>query len=119
MKTGHGRVVLDPFDFLPGYGENDVRVSTHGLQLEVVIEYDGPDHLPAMKTLVFEGPVSFTKQSFPGVNMRNIVSEKANRPMLDGLIEYPDSELAAAWQKHFSGLLEIKHFGLAPVSWTP
>ncbi len=102
---------MDPYEFLPGYGENDVFVSTIRFELRVRIEYDGPDNLLAHRTMIFEKPAGFLMASYPGVSLFNGDYGDFARPKIGALIEYPDSELAEAWRSHFGPRSrDIKHF---------
>jgi hypothetical protein len=89
-----------------------VNVFLNGSQLRVIINFDGRGNVPSIKTLIFEHVVAFEMRVIPGINMVDVALTKADRPMLRALIEYPDSELAFAWRKHFSGTVQIKHYDM-------
>ena len=40
IKSGIAVSILDPYDWLPSYGENSVSIESRGLEVIVKIEYD-------------------------------------------------------------------------------
>jgi hypothetical protein len=104
--------ILDPYDWLPGYGENAIALQTEGTDLLVAISYDG-ENGPSERELQFKGVCSFYMQTFPGPSMLQEMPVDAT-PLLRGLlVEYPDSNVALSWRNHFGGLRKLRHFSIA------
>jgi hypothetical protein len=116
MKTGRCIEVLNPYDWLPGHGENTVEIYTENGDLCVLIPYDGEqDELK--KELLFKHAVAFYKSAFPGaidgcIDFQGAVCDVS----LSSLVEFPDSEAARAWSQHFGGQYNIKHYMIAFLS---
>lgn len=110
MNAGHCIEIANPYNWLPGYGETRVDISTQAGNLSVVIEYDGKGSRTEKKVFVFSGVVSFSQTVFPGVNSSAIEYNSADKTLLDRLVEFPDSEVSSAWTRHFAGVLKIRHF---------
>lgn len=51
MEAGRCIGVFNPYEWLPGYGENSVEIYTDGLDLCVLISFDGENDEPQQKTL--------------------------------------------------------------------
>ncbi|UPG89472.1 hypothetical protein L2Y96_19060 [Luteibacter aegosomaticola] len=69
MKVGQPRSIINLYDWLPGYGESEVRAAMEGadLRLSVLYEKEVDDDLRIMKIdLIFVRARMFLKQSFPG-----------------------------------------------------
>ena len=112
MEVGRGVEVLNPYDWLPGHGENGVRLRTHRNDLLVTIPYDG-EHGELEKELLFRHAVAFYRTTSPGPSLLNLhCSVRSDGPM-GALVECPDSEAAQAWTQHFDGLFNIKHYSIA------
>lgn len=111
MEKGRCVMVLDPYDWLPGHGENGVELRTQGADLSVIIPYDGEDG-ELKKELLFRHAVAFCKAACPGPSMLDMQCSVKCTASMSSLIEYPDSEAAKAWRDHFQGLFEIKHYSI-------
>lgn len=109
MEVGRAVAVLDPYEWLPGYGENGVDVRTKGADLAVVIAYDGDDG-EFKKELVFKHAVAFYMTTFPGPDILNMQCSVKGTGSMGSLNECPDSEAAKAWREHFQGQFDIKHY---------
>lgn len=115
MKAGRNTIVLDPYNWLPGYGESGVRVRSEGLTWIVEIVYDDRSGTRLLKReLRFSGVCSFWMAAYPGASMLAMEFEcSENAPgELGALLEYPDSEAALAWKRHFEGLFAVKHYAM-------
>jgi hypothetical protein len=113
MKSGIAVSILDPYDWLPSYGENSVSIESRGLEVIVKIEYDAANENqgPNYRELRFDKVCDFHHTSFPGLSRLDIdYSSDARTPLTGTLIEYPDSEVAIAWSRHFGGIKHIKHY---------
>lgn len=111
MKAARGIEVLDPYEWLPGYGESAVRVRTEGPDLIVGIEYDCGESI-CQRELRFSSVCSFYSQLFPGPPMVDV--EEMDAPLLlrGVLVEYPESKIAKAWTKHLNSLRIVRHFNI-------
>lgn len=111
MKTGRCIEILDPYEWLPAYGENAVSLANNGLELVVSIEYDGDNGAVLRKELLFESVCFFYRASMPGPCMLDVIHDSKPTPSnLGALVKYPDSEAALAWAKHFGGTREVNHY---------
>lgn len=111
MEIGRCATVLDPYDWLPGYGESGVELCTQGADLSVIISYDGESG-ELKKELLFRHAVAFFKAACPGPSMLDMKCSVSCAASMSSLIEYPDSEAAKAWRDHFQGLFDIKHYSI-------
>ena len=83
------------------------------LEVIVKIEYDvtNENQGPNYRELRFDNVCDFHHTSFPGLSRLDIdYSSDARTPLTGTLIEYPDSEVAIAWSRHFGGIKHIKHY---------
>ncbi|MDR2220541.1 MAG: hypothetical protein LBE24_08195 [Methylobacillus sp.] len=116
MEAGHSIEILNPYEWMPGHGENSVEISTEGLSLIIVVTYDGDNGVEQRKKITFTGVNAFYKASFPGPYMLRIthsVKDKENIS-LGSLVEFPRSEAARAWTDYWSkscGIIKrVKHY---------
>jgi len=112
MEAGHFIEVINPYNWLPGYGENSVQISMQGMNMTVLITYDSEDGEQQQKEIIFKNVSSFYHGSFPGPNMLRIIynsEDKENMP-LGTLVEFPESEAARAWTEHHQGIWSVKHY---------
>lgn len=63
--------IVDPYDWLPGYGESNVAIVSEGLNLTIVVRYDREDPQSgeiylAEREFRFEHAPAFLRQPFPG-----------------------------------------------------
>lgn len=104
--------ILDPYDWMPSYGENAIAIRTEGTDLLVAISYDG-ENGPSERHLLFQSVCAFYVQTFPGPSMLKDQPDDA-APLLRGLlVEYPGSEIALKWRSHFGPTREPRHFAIA------
>lgn len=111
MEIGQCIEVINPYDWLPGHGENSIELYTHGADLSVVVLYDG-ERGELKKELLFKHTVAFYKAAFPGPSMLNMQCSVKSIASMSSLTEYPDSEAAQAWREHFEDLFDIKHYSM-------
>lgn len=112
MNVGREVEILNPYEWLPGYGETSVNFSTEDGNLSVWVEYDGKQG-PEKKELLFTGVSSFYASALPGPMFLNFTyPEKSTTPM-GSLTEFPDSEAAAAWTRHFGDGRVKRHYRIA------
>jgi hypothetical protein len=113
MKSGRPIVVVDPYDWLPGYGETGITVHSQGVDWVVEIEYDDPSQNGLWKRdLRFNSVCCFYRASFPGPRVLDIDYDPTADTKLGSLCEFPDSEAALAWREHFGKTRMVKHYGI-------
>jgi hypothetical protein len=111
MKSGRPIVVLNPYDWLPGHGENSIAVRSKGLDWVVEIEYDDrARNVLCKRELSFRGVCCFYQASFPGPSL--LVIDCEAKDTLGPLVEYPESAAALAWREHFGNRRPIKHYAI-------
>lgn len=115
METGRCIEVLNPYDWLPGHGENTVEIHTQSGDLSVLIPYDS-EQGELKKELQFKQTFAFYKSAFPGVSCLDLQSSIRDDVSMGSLVEYPDSEAARAWTQHFGGRFNIKHYRIVFMS---
>jgi hypothetical protein len=115
METGRCIEVLNPYDWLPGHGENTVEIRTQSGDLSVLIPYDS-EQGELKKELLFRQAFAFYKSAFPGVSCLNLQTSVRDEVAVGSLVEYPDSEAARAWSQHFGGRFNVKHYRIAFMS---
>jgi hypothetical protein len=118
MKASKWKNVLDPYEWLPSYGESAVTFRSHGNDLVLVVEYEAKGSggkKKCARELMFRSVCAFYKAAFPGPGLLDIEPQFGeDKPNLGWLIEYTDSEAAQAWQAHFAGWKRIvKHYQIA------
>ena len=111
MKVGSGIEILDPYEWLPGHGENAVKIRTEGTELIVAVMYDC-DAGTCERELRFGSVCSFYSQIFPGPSMLEIEGVEAAMILRGVLIEYPASEAAMAWSQHFGSSSTIQQYSI-------
>lgn len=119
MKSGVAISILDPYEWLPTYGENAVSVESKGLALVIKIEYEMEDEYQTIycRELRFDMVCAFCRTAFPGISTLNIDYDKnIKAPSIGVLTEYPNSEAASAWNNHFRGSRQIKHYKIVFLS---
>jgi hypothetical protein len=111
MKVGRGIEALDLYQWLPGHGENAVAMRTEGVDLIVTVAYDG-DSGVRERELRFTSVCSFYAQAFPGPSMLGLDDGEAALLLRGALVEYPDSEAAIVWSRHFRGSRRVRHYSV-------
>src|SRR5688500_16154250 len=104
MQAGRSIALINPYDWLPTYGESGVDVrSDTGTDWTVDVTYDGAEGQLLRRALRFKNVSSLHVSAVPGAEVLNI--DYAERPPADAnlgsLWEYPESQAAAAWTKHW------------------
>lgn len=111
MKAGRGIEVLDPYEWLPGHGENAVKIRTEGTDLIATVVYDCDAGIRE-RELRFTSVCSFCSQVFPGPSMLEVEGGQVALLLRGLLVEYPDSEAAMAWSKHFGEPRIVRHYSI-------
>ena len=112
MEAGRCIKVLNPYEWLPSYGENSVQIYIDGMNLTVLVAYDGDDEAQQQKKIRFNKVAGFYKGSFPGPKMLGVTyNTKDNEKIsLGNLVEFPESEAARIWTIHYQGIWNVKHY---------
>lgn len=111
MKSGRPVVALDVYEWLPGHGESHVAIRSDGLEWIVAIDYDDPAGDGVwQRELRFHTVSCFYRASFPGPSLMAIDLQKGEG--LGTLVEYPESEAAVAWRRHFGNTRPVKHYAI-------
>jgi len=112
MEAGCCIEVFNPYDWLPGYGENSVQTFMQGMDLMVVVSYDGENGEEQEKKIEFKGVSCFYRSSYPGPSMLGISYNVEDKEgiSISRLVEFPDSEAARAWEEHYRSARKIKHY---------
>ena len=111
FRVGVPKEVLDPYEWLPGYGENSVLICSDGMSLTLDISYESDDdaNIKLKREILFSGVCAFYKSNFPGA--RGLIDATyEGKWTIGSLVEFESSEVADAWNKHFSGSMNIKHY---------
>ncbi|WP_408914421.1 hypothetical protein [Brucella pseudogrignonensis] len=112
MKVGRGVEVFNLYDWLPGHGENGVKINIKGTDLIVNVEYDG-EYGVVERSIIFTSVCSFYHQIFPGPSIIGLDwGAKSNSDLIGSLVEYPASEAAIAWMKALGNSRVIRQFGV-------
>lgn len=123
MKIGNPQLILDPYEWLPGYGES--KISFRSLGTDVIIDVDYEKDMSASdskheatalcrREITFKNARYFFKSAFPG----SIVFEferNSKKFSVGKLIEFVDSEFAKdslrVWESMSgSNTLKVRHF---------
>lgn len=116
MDAGRGVGVLDIYNWLPPYGETTVQMHSTESDYVVEIEFDSENARsgPDLKIkLIFKSVCSFYKAAFPGAEIIAIKYGKfINDSDIHCLVEYPNSEVASAWEKYFGKDRKVKHYSI-------
>jgi len=104
--------VMDPYDWLPGYGESSVGIRTSGSDLVVDIEYEelSEGRVSLWRSLVFRWSVYFVQSSLPApVDLSNGGREGRSdedprsadryKVPVSSLVVIDQSELADSWSR--------------------
>jgi len=115
MEVGQCIEVFNPYDWLPGHGENAVEFHAEAGDLSVVIAYDGPNG-ELKRELLFKRACAFYKTAFPGPGLLDLHCSVSSQVPMGSLIECPDSEAAVAWTRHWNDGRAIKHYSMTFLS---
>lgn len=107
MKCRNAKVIFDPFEFLPGYGENRISVSFDKGDLIVTVFYDSDDS-ESQISLVFKHSCFQRITSMPGAS--DTVIEYEGYEAISSLVEFQYSDFKDRWEKHFNNLFKLRHF---------
>jgi hypothetical protein len=104
-EAGRYIVVLDPYEWMPGYGENSVEIFTRRTEgLTVVVTYDREEGGEEQKEIKFTDVSYFSLGAFPG---STVTEECSKDTPWTSLVEFPDSKRARAWMEYYK---EFAHY---------
>jgi len=108
MRISRPKKIVDPYDWLPGYGESGVAIVSENLNLTIVVKYDREDPSSgkisvATREFRFEYAPAFLRQPFPG-GFSFEVSGDATDLKLGALTEFQSSEFV---DRYLSGRATI------------
>lgn len=116
MNTGNCIEIINPYEWLPSYGENRVELRTESLSLIITVEYEEENLTRKKKELLFSGTCAFYRASFPGPYLLNIAHNDKGATHLGSLVQYLESDAALAWTRHFGDGRIVKHYRVAFLS---
>lgn len=108
LKAKNPRIVLDPYIWLPGYGESSVKYHFDGGNLILSLYYDTDEGLAA-KNIIFQHVVWFSHATFPSPLPNNIEYIDSGELISGSLIEFQSSEAVLLIDKHFKRW-KFKHY---------
>lgn len=124
MKICQPKLILNPYDWLPGYGESKVSFHSMGMDVILEIEYERDEEYigeigyvqKLMRKIVFKFTRSFIRLPFPE-NMFFEFSGDSNEFHLGRLIEFRYSEWKNSMENNLnfnrrSGKNPLKHFSI-------
>lgn len=109
------REVMDPYEWLPGYGESSVEIRTSGTDLLIDVGYEDQTEARAMvwRSIVFRRAVYFCRSSIPNpaddaYRKRAEPDDSSDAVPPSCLVAFDNSALASSWSRHFS--VRFEHF---------
>ncbi|MDR3544132.1 MAG: hypothetical protein P4L69_24745 [Desulfosporosinus sp.] len=111
MEAGRAIKVIDPYEWLPGHGENRINLRKQNRTLLVDVEYDGEKGVMT-KIFNFTDVCAFCVEAVPGPVLSNLTYSVKSPFPIGSLVEYPDSEAAVAWMQHYGDGRIVKHYSI-------
>jgi len=109
MKAKNPIEVFDPYQLMPGHGENEVSFVSIDSELIVEVFFDSKVSDSTEKyTLTFYNVRAFSTSSFPGVKTTQIEYDKPES--VSSLNEYKKSDPADKWTSHVGSVDKIRHY---------
>lgn len=114
---GNQKEIFNLYEWLPGYGENNVSFRSDKGDVVLTITYDAVDPTQgeyASREFIFKSVCSFEVSAFPGIikpdtEVENFSKESEGKLSLGSLNEYTDSKIADMWTRHFETLEPVRH----------
>ena len=104
------RIILDPYQWMPSYGENAIRYSFSDLTLSLILVFD-TDIGVKEKEIIFYGVRWLKHSSFPTPELVKINYIDDKDVMASGcLVEFLDSDAGQLFNKHYKKIFNLKHF---------
>jgi len=104
------KVVFNPYDFLPAYGETSIDLKFSDSLLELNVYYDtNRDNKEGCLRLLFDNAVFYKLESFPGVSSINAEYDYDDSTV-GSLIQFLDSDFKDVWERHFNNLFKFAHY---------
>lgn len=124
MKIGQPKLILNPYEWLPGYGESKVSFRSVGADVILDVEYerdvpgvDGSEVVQSLRReIVFKFVRTFIRLPFPGGAIFEFDGD-SSKFGLGELTEFEDSDLVRtgldAWRSVPGGeSLRVRHFSI-------
>lgn len=116
MKIGSPKVVIDPYDWLPGYGESKISFRSAGGDLIIEIEYDKSgeegDVGYAKREMKFKAARAFIKSLFPGPSIFEYEGNSENYT-LGVLNEFEVSDFFRVFAGELpANKIKLRHFSI-------
>lgn len=111
MQASAQTPVMDPYDWLPSYGETKVsfRYESSTLDTEIFYDHEADDRTETRKKVLrFSGVCAFFVAASPGVEITCI--NYTGRAASGELVEYLQSDGACLWRDHLKTKSQIRHF---------
>ena len=104
------RIILDPYQWMPSYGENAIRYSLSESNLSMVLVFETDTGI-SEKDFIFSGVRWFKHSGFPSPALVNFNYIDNDHVMISGsLVEFLDSEAAYHLNRHYKNRFNLKHF---------
>ncbi|MCP1604872.1 hypothetical protein [Pseudomonas citronellolis] len=124
MRVGQPKLILNPYDWLPGYGESKISFRSDGVDVILDVQYerdaldiDGSDIVQILRReIVFKCVQTFIRTPFPDSSFFEFYGDSRGF-RLGELTEFMDSELVVSNLERWrlvpgEGLLEVRHFSI-------
>ena len=124
MKIGHPKLILNPYEWLPGYGESKVSFRSIGTDVVLDIEYErdvpgveGADTVQNLRReIVFKSVRAFVRVPFPGSMFFDFYGD-SSKFGLGELTEFMGSEwvrssVEVCGSVSAGGSSEVRHFSI-------
>jgi hypothetical protein len=117
LHVSAAKEVMNPYEWLPSYGESEVNFHSDrsDVIVEIVYRSDTGDAERVRRKLRFFGVCDFCTSAFPGAAGFTDVSYDT-KWAIGSLIEFEKSDVAFAWSAHFSNGISAKHYLMQFVS---
>lgn len=108
-QAKESKVVFDPYEYIPPYGETDIGLNFKDNTLELNIFYDNEEtNKEDCLKLSFINAFFFKSESNPGVKGMNIEYDYGDST--SSLIEFSNSNYAKKWEEQFNNLFKLNHY---------
>jgi hypothetical protein len=109
LKAKNPKIVLDPYEWMPSYGESSVKYHFDGSDLILFLSYDTDDGSET-KNIIFEHVAWFSHSGFPSPYPNNIEYMDSGEYRSGKLVEFQSSEAVLPINKHYKHW-KFKHYG--------
>lgn len=111
MTNKYYKKIFDPYQWMPGYGENDVIISSSRDGVKITVRYDGKDDEEEEFSVLFNDVSVLCKSSFPGARSieRESTSDTDKTFSFGELMEFVGSDLAREWERYWKDTCRLEH----------